>query len=103
LDYLAGVRGSPHDALKEKCFGGPYRSFRFVVALIQFGLEPLGAKLAESPQKPSEEIIHTVVNRAAKAGWWGTDAVSVSLKLFQVSCSNHGARIMTRCYAVRIQ
>ena len=38
-----------------KCFGGFYRSFRFVFALIQFGLEPLGAKLAKSPQKPSNE------------------------------------------------
>ena len=38
-----------------KCFGGLYGSFRFVLALIQFGLEPLGAKVAESPQKPSEE------------------------------------------------
>jgi hypothetical protein len=35
--------------------GGLYRSFRFVLSLIQFGLEPLGAKVAESPQKPSEE------------------------------------------------
>ena len=31
-------------------------------------------------------IIHTVVNRAAKAGWWGTDVVSVILKFFQSSC-----------------
>jgi hypothetical protein len=31
------------------------RGFRFVLALIQFGLEPLGAKLTQSPQEPSEE------------------------------------------------
>jgi len=36
-------------------------------------------------------IFHTVVNRAAKAGWWGNDVVSVSLTPFQFSCFNHGA------------
>ena len=36
-------------------------------------------------------IFRTVVYRAAKSGWWGTDAGSVSLKAFQFSCFNHGA------------
>ena len=33
-------------------------------------------------------IIRTVVNRAAKAGWWGTDVASVILKFFQFSSLN---------------
>ena len=41
----------------------------------------------ESTEAP-RGIIHTVVNRAAKAGWWDTDVVSVILKFFQFSSFN---------------
>ena len=65
-----------------------YRSFRFVVALIQFGARTTWRECREESTGAPRGIFHTVVNRAAKAGWWGTDVVSVILKPFQFSSFN---------------
>ena len=54
LGFSQGCARVCPTTLEGKMLGGLYRRFR-LVALIQFGLEPLGAKVAESPQKPSEE------------------------------------------------
>jgi hypothetical protein len=77
----------PENTYKEKCFGGPQKF------PIRPRAHPVWARTtwrearAESTEA-QRGIIHTVVNRAAKAGWWGTDVVSVSLKLFQFSSLN---------------
>jgi len=102
LDYLAGVRGSPHYAWRKMLWTGSTEDFGSSSRSSSLALATWREARAESTEA-QRGILHTVVNRVAKAGWWGTDGVSVSLKLFQVSCFNHGAQIMTRCCAVRIQ
>jgi hypothetical protein len=82
--------------LKENALDGLYRRFRFVLTLIQFGARTNARttwrEAREESTEAQQRIAHTVVNRAAKFGWWDTDAVvSVSLRLLQFSCLNHGA------------
>ena len=78
----------PENTPEGKCFGGPYRSFRFVLAHIQLRARTTWRETRGESTEGQRGIIHTVVNRAAKAGWWGNDVVSVILKPFQFSSFN---------------
>jgi len=68
LDFSALVLSVPATT-EGKCFGGLYRTFRFVFALIQFGARATWREARAESTEDQRGILHTVVNRAAKAGW----------------------------------
>ena len=81
-----------------KCFWRVLQKLPMCPALIQFNARTTWREARGESTEAQRRIIHTVVNRAAKPGYWGTDAVvSVSLKLFQFSCFCHASAGFHAC------
>jgi hypothetical protein len=76
--------------LKENAFADPTEASDSCSLSSSFVLATWREAREES-KEAQQEIFRTVLNREAKSWWWDIDAVSVSLKLFQSSCFNHGA------------